>query len=128
VRKIEWRDRAHFFALASKVMRGLPVDRARERNALRRGGDRQRLTLNEESTAGAAGGRGGVDLDLDLLDLHEALAELAELDRHQEQVVELRCFGGLGVEEVAEILGVSKRTVDRDWQWAKAWLRRRLDA
>ncbi len=117
-RQLEWRDRAHFFALASKVMRGVLVDHAREQGARKRGGDRQRVTLNENAAGGG--------LQLDLLDLNDALAALSELDERQGRIVEMRCFGGLEIAEVAELLGVSARTVDREWQWAKAWLARRL--
>ncbi len=116
---VQWQNRAHFFAVAAQAIRRILVDHARGHAREKRGGDRQRLALDEEVAA-----RPGHDLDL--LALDEALHKLAGLDSRQAQIVELRFFGGLGLREVAEFLGVSPRTVDGDWAMARAWLRREL--
>jgi RNA polymerase sigma factor (TIGR02999 family) len=114
-------DREHFFALAATAMRQLCVDHARERRALKRGGDRAAVTL-DEAVAQAA------QLDVDVLDLDAALTELAALDAREARVVELRFFGGLSMEEVAAAMGVSPATAEREWRAARAWLARRLGA
>lgn len=120
--KIDWRGRTHFIAFASKVMRNLLIDRARRRASAKRGGDRRRVTLAEEVSPSQ-----GRELDTDqLLGLNAALDRLAEEDERAAQIVELRFFGGLKVKEVAEILGVSKRTVEGHWTHARAWLAREL--
>lgn len=111
----DWKDRAHFFAVASLVIRRLLVDHARERNALRRGGDRSRLPLDMVCAGADAEG-------VDLLALDDALRTLGEIDPRQAKIVELRFFGGLTIDEVAEVLSIGKRTVDREWQCARAWL------
>jgi RNA polymerase sigma factor (TIGR02999 family) len=116
----DWNDRAHFFGIAAQVMRQILVDHARKRHAARRGADAQRVTLD---AAVALPERKGVDV----LALDDALQTLAKLDSQQSRVVELRFFGGLTLEESAEVLGVSVSTVQRDWQTAKVWLRRELD-
>ena len=116
----EWKDRAHFLAVAATAMRQILVDHARRRMTARRGGDRGRLTLTGDFTPIV------VDNDLDLLALHEALENLSALDRRQAQVVEMRFFGGMTVQEVAEVLGVSKTTVDKSWRAARAWLNAQL--
>lgn len=118
-RRLGWQDRVHFFAVASRIIRRILVDHARERGAEKRGGGRSRVELDEAASVlpGA---------DPDLLALDEALRELAELDETQARIVELRYFGGLTVEETAEALSIGKRSVDRHWQVAKAWLYRRL--
>lgn len=118
---IHWRDRAHFFAMASRLMRRVLVDAARERAAGRRGRSFVRVTLNE---ARAVDDR-AADLP-DVLALDEALARFAALDPRKAQLVELRFFGGLTMEEAAEALGVSVETAARDWRTAKLWLRREL--
>jgi RNA polymerase sigma-70 factor, ECF subfamily len=110
-----WQDRAHFFAIAARVMRQVLVDHARRRRAAKREGCR--VTL-EDAKAPAA--------PLELLDLENALTELVALDPRQASVVELRFFGGLDVEETADVLGLSARTVKREWQTARAWLQHRL--
>jgi len=120
-RRVEWRNRAHFFAIASTVMRRILVDHARARLTAKRGGGVVPLSL-----AGAErGGEHGTD-DVDLLALHEALERLAALDAGQARLVELRYFGGLTIEETAEALDVSPATVKREWALARAWLRREL--
>jgi len=116
----EWQSRAQFFALASRAMRSVLVDHARARRAGKRGGGAAGLTL------GAADEVADNQPDVDVLALDEALTRLAALDPRLAQVVELRYFGGLGIEEAAQTLGVSHATVERDWRTAKLWLRREL--
>jgi len=116
---VQWQNRLHFFAIAAQQMRRILVDHVRQRQAAKRGGSNIRLPLDE-----AIGVRSGQDLDFEALD--EALTRLAAIDVQQSRVVELRFFGGLSVEETAKVLNVSERTVKRDWQVAKAWLRREL--
>jgi RNA polymerase sigma factor (TIGR02999 family) len=115
----DWNDRVHFFAVASKAMRQLLVDHARTRSRKKRGGDLRQETL-DEAVARQAG------IDVDLLDLEAALNELTELDERQGRVVELRYFGGLEMAEVAQVLDISKTTVEREWRSARAWLGRRV--
>jgi RNA polymerase sigma-70 factor, ECF subfamily len=113
--KIEWRDRAHFFAVTAQVMRRVLIDHARRRHYAKHGGDAQRVSLEESSvmtTARAA----------ELVALDEALDELSKIDPRKSRVVELRYFGGLSLEETANVLEVSIMTVRRDWRAAKAWL------
>jgi RNA polymerase sigma factor (TIGR02999 family) len=116
---VEWQNRLHFFAIAAKVMRRILVDHARGRKAAKRGGSDIRLPL-EEAMAVLP------EQDLDFVALDEALNKLAQIDAQQSQIVELRFFSGLSVEETAKVLDVSERTVKRDWNVAKAWLRREL--
>ncbi len=119
---VDWAGRTHFFAVGAKVMRRLLIDHARARGRLKRGGDVQKVTLLEGLTPG-----GGRDLDLEeLLTLDAALDELAIENERQALIVEQRFFGGLTVEEVAQQLQVSKRTVESDWAAARDWLRQRL--
>jgi RNA polymerase sigma factor (TIGR02999 family) len=116
---VSWQGRAHFFGLAARMMRRVLVDHARRRGADRRGGGGVRVTLDGQTPAVEP-----VDVDLVLLD--QALDELATLDRRQERIVELRYFGGLSENEVAELLSISRATVTRDWQTARFWLYRRM--
>ncbi len=119
--RISWRGRTHFFAVGAQMMRRLLVDHARRRGRVKRGGDWLRVTLH---TVTPLLGR---DLDREeFLALHAALEKLARLDKRQADIVELRFFGGLEVAEVAEALGVSKRTVEGHWTHARAWLKREL--
>jgi RNA polymerase sigma-70 factor, ECF subfamily len=118
-----WQNRTHFLAIAALSMRQILVQRARARKAAKRGGDPERITLDEQLLP--AGGPSAQEIDLVALDA--ALEKLAALDARQAKVVELRYFGGLGVEEVAEVLGISPATVKRDWTLARAWLKRELD-
>jgi len=118
--RVEWGSRAHFFGVAAKAMRSILIDHARRRRAAKRGGKAGRPTL------GAAGEVASPGSTVDVLALDEALTRLAERDPRKSQVVELRYFGGLALEEVAEVLGVSLATVKRDWIAARAWLRREL--
>lgn len=112
-------DRTHFFAVASTVMRHVLVDHARSRGAAKRAGGWRRVTLNETMAVGESP-------DVDLIALDDALRELAILDPEQARLVEMRYFGGLSIDETAEILGVSPRTVKRGWSSAKAWLYNRI--
>jgi len=123
-RRVEWRSRAHFFAIAAQMMRRVLVDHARTRLAAKRGGELQRVTLGD--VGAAADDSGGGNGDIDVLALHDALEQLAVLDPRQARLVELRYFGGLGIEETAEALDISPATVKRDWAVARAWLRRAL--
>jgi RNA polymerase sigma factor (TIGR02999 family) len=119
--QVEWRGRAHFMGIASQVVRRVLVDHARARNAGKRGGGRDALSL-ELVEPGDVASRGAVEC----LALNAALDALALLDPRQARVVELRFFGGLDVGETAELLGISPRTVKDDWRVARAWLSRRL--
>ena len=119
--RVNWNGRTHFKAVAAKVMRNVLIDHVRERGAHKRGGDWQRVTLSP------AGEPALPEMEPEqLLTLHVALERLAEHDERQARVVELRFFGGLKVEEVAEALGVSRRTAEGLWTRARAWLRREL--
>lgn len=118
-RNTDWNDRLHFFSIASRIIRRILIDHARARDADKRGGDKTRVLLSDQDAATPA-------RDVDLLALDEALAELARLDEQQARIVELRYFGGCTIEEIAEVLNIGKRTVDRDWQAARAWLFVRL--
>jgi RNA polymerase sigma factor (TIGR02999 family) len=117
---ITFADRVHFFALAAKTMRRILIDHARARGAEKRGGDRDRVTLS------AVDGWSPVDHYADILDLDAALSKLERADPRAGRVVELRFFGGLSEEEIAEAIGVSVITVKRDWRIARAWLMTRL--
>jgi RNA polymerase sigma factor (TIGR02999 family) len=119
-RRVKWRNRAHFFGVAAGMMRRLLVDHARRVRAERRGGAWERVTLT------------GADVTaeepnpVDVLALHESLERLGSFDPQQARIVELRYFGGLTIEETAEVVGVSEATVVREWTIAKAWLRANL--
>ena len=116
-----WKDRGHFFALASLAMRHVLVDRARERHALKRGGEQRQVTLNDDVTS--------VDDQADvLLQIDEALERLAAFEPRLARVVECRFFGGLTEADTAEALGVTIRTVQRDWVKARVLLRRALES
>jgi RNA polymerase sigma-70 factor, ECF subfamily len=117
---VDWQSRAHFYGMAATMMRRILVNYAIERNRLKRGGAEDNLPLDE------ALGVAGESADVNLLELDEALNELAELDRRQAQIIELRYFSGLTIEETAEILHLSSATVKREWTMAKAWLRSEL--
>lgn len=115
VKKVQWKDRTHFFGFSAKLVRHVLVDAARERKARKRGGGLIRVTLEE---ADALPDQRSVDL----VTLDGALTELSAVDPRKARVVELRFFGGLSVKETAEVLGVAPNTVLRDWKLAKAWL------
>lgn len=118
--KVDWQNRAHFFAISTSLMRRILVDSARERQARKRGGSVRQVTLDEALVAGE-------EKLTDLVAVDEALNALAEVDQRKSKVVELRFFGGLNEAEIAEALQVSAETVRRDWRLAKAWLLRFLD-
>lgn len=121
VRHIEWRDRAHFFAMASRMMRRVLINYARDRKRIKRGGGRAPLALDERDLP--------VDDNVDdLLALDEALTRLQRMNERRCRVVECRFFAGLGIEETAEALDVSPGTVKRDWRLARLWLNRELAA
>lgn len=118
--KMPWKNRAHFFGLASEMMRRILVDHARGKRRGKRSGRWIRVELDEAVAISE-------QRDIDLVLLDKALHELAELDPRHARVVELRFFGGLTLEETAEVLGISPATVKRDWSLARAWLYRRLE-
>jgi RNA polymerase sigma factor (TIGR02999 family) len=118
---VTWQNRVQFFGVAAQMMRRILVSHARGREAKKRGGAAQHITLGEELAAAP-------DRDLNLLALDDALARLETIDPEKSQMVELRFFSGLSVEETAEVMGVSPRTIDRKWQTAKAWLYREISA
>jgi RNA polymerase sigma factor (TIGR02999 family) len=120
-RHVDWKNRAHFFAVAARVMRRVLVDHARARLAQKRGGGAVRVTFDETLPIDTP------NADVTLLALDDALTELGTLDARQARTVELRYFAGLTVDEAAEALGVSGMTVKRDWTVAKAWLKLRLE-
>lgn len=115
-----WEDRAHFLGIAARVMRQVLVDHARRRGALKRSGPHEAVTMERVPDDRDA-------RPVDVLALDEALARLAGLDPRKARVVELRLFAGMTMDEVAEALGVSKRTAEGDWAFARAWLRAELD-
>jgi RNA polymerase sigma factor (TIGR02999 family) len=119
VKDVQWQNRAHFFAIAANLMRRILVDHARRRDAEKRGGSQVCLTLDE----GLAWAN---EPDVDLLAIDEALDRLAVIDEQQARIVELRFFSGLTVEETATALGISPKTVKRDWSVARAWLKREI--
>jgi len=117
--QIRWQNRAHFFAISARLMRQILVDFARASGYKKRGGGARPVPLDEALVIGE-------QQDEDLVALDEALHDLAKIDARKSEVVELRFFGGLSIEESAEVLKVSPETVRRDWRLAKSWLRRRL--
>ena len=120
VKNVRWQDRAHFFAVAARMMRRILVDLARARHNLKRGGGAQQVSLDNLLVASP-------ERDEDMLALDEALERLAALNPRQSQVVELRYFGGLTEEQVGQVVKVSPRTVRSDWRLAKIWLYRELN-
>jgi len=119
LRNVHWQNRAHFFALCARLMRRILVDFARSRHYVKRGGGAQPISLDESLVVSPAH-------STDLVAVDDALKALAKVDARKAQMVELRFFGGLTVEETAEVLKVSPETVQRDWKIAKAWLLREL--
>lgn len=113
--RVNWQSRAHFFGVAAQMMRRILVDHARSHLYAKRGGGAQKLTLDEAIATPQ-------ERDLDLVALDDALTTLAQIDPQQSRIIELRFFGGLTIEETAEVLGISPATVKRDWNMAKAWL------
>jgi RNA polymerase sigma-70 factor (ECF subfamily) len=118
-KNVTWENRAQFFAVAAQVMRRVLVDHARRKNASKREGSQHKVTLDEAVSFAS-------DKGLDVLALEDALQSLETLDPRQAQIVELRFFGGLSIEEVAHVLKISTATVKRDWTTAKAWFQREL--
>ena len=120
-KNISWQSRAHFFGIAAKVMRQILVEHARKRTALKRGGNERHVTFDEALDAR----KPGIPL-VDVLAIHEALIRLESLSPRQSEIVELRVFAGLTIEEAAVVAGVAPTTVKSEWRAAKAWLRREL--
>lgn len=119
-RRVRWQDRAHFLGIAARLMRRVLVDHARRRGYRKRGGDAQRVTLYD-------GAATSPDPGLDVVALDLALEALAKIDERKSRIIELRFFGGLSVEDTANVLHVSADTVKRDWRLAKLWLLRELE-
>jgi RNA polymerase sigma factor (TIGR02999 family) len=119
VKRLDWQDRAHFFAMSARLMRRVLVDSARARGSRRRGGGAPKITVDEQALPGVTRPR-------DLVALDDALEALGRVDARKSRVVELRYFGGFTLEETAAVLGVSSDTVMRDWKVAKLWLLREL--
>jgi len=118
--QVKWQNRSHFFAIASQAMRRILVDHARSRHREKRGGAAENLPIGNAFHLASAG------KSVDLIALDEALKRLGEFDQRQVQVVELKYFSGMSIDETAEILGVSNATVRNDWNLAKAWLKREI--
>ncbi|MGD9630569.1 MAG: sigma-70 family RNA polymerase sigma factor [Pyrinomonadaceae bacterium] len=119
--RVNWQDRNHFFAICAQLMRRILVDFARKKKSLKRGGDGVHITLNENVDVAD-------EKAADVVALDEALVRLAALNQRQSSIVELRYFGGLTEEQIAETLDISTRTVRRDWNLARAWLYRELSS
>ncbi len=120
-RSAKWQNRAQFFGISAQLMRRILVDHARQHQAAKRGGlDQKRLSITSAEAMTE-------QPPVDLLALNEALEELAKMDPQQSRIVELKFFGGLSIEETAEVLGLGHATVERDWKLARAWLRRQLE-
>jgi RNA polymerase sigma factor (TIGR02999 family) len=118
---LRWQDRAQFFGLASQLMRRILIDHARSRHYIKRGGGAHKVSLGEAAVLSE-------ERASDLVALDDALTSLASIDPRKAQVVELRFFGGLNIEETAEVLRISSITVQREWRWAKAYLHREMSA
>jgi RNA polymerase sigma-70 factor (ECF subfamily) len=117
--RVRWQNRAHFFAISAQIMRRILLNYARDRRRAKRGGGAVQVSLSEVAVVGE-------ERSVELIELDEAMGRLASFDERKCRVVELRYFGGLSVEETAEVLGVSAVTVERDWKAAKAWLKREM--
>jgi len=117
---VQWQNRAHFFAVSAQLMRRILVDHARTQHAAKRGGGGLKLSLDEAANV-------PYEPAAELIALDEALTKLADIDRRKSRIVELRFFGGLTLDEVAEMLSVSSPTVMRQWRVARAWLYREMD-
>ncbi|HEX5873820.1 MAG TPA: sigma-70 family RNA polymerase sigma factor [Pyrinomonadaceae bacterium] len=116
----KWQNRAHFFGISAQLMRRILVDHARQHQAVKRGGSvQQRISITSVE-------KFAKQPEVDLLALNEALDELAKMDPQQSRIVEMKFFGGLSIEEIAEVLSIGHATVERDWKMARAWLRRQL--
>ena len=117
--RVQWQNRAHFFGVAAQIIRRILVDHARAGHRLKRGGPALKVTLSPDLLPAK-------QMDLDLVNLDDALARLALMDERQSRMVELRFFGGLSIEETGEVLNISPATVKREWIMARAWLHREL--
>jgi RNA polymerase sigma-70 factor (ECF subfamily) len=117
--RVDWRGRSHFFAVGAQAMRRILVNHAKRKGRIKRGGRRHRVPLDEATIV-------SLDSDDDVIAVDEALMTLAAVDERQARIVELRFFGGLHVAEIAEVMALSKRTVEREWTACRAWLRREL--
>jgi RNA polymerase sigma factor (TIGR02999 family) len=117
--KVEWQSRAQFYGLAAKLMRNILIDHARGRQAVKRGGQQFRVTFDSDNQP-------GINPEIEFLAVHEALERLTAFDSQKAEIVELRFFGGLSIEETAEVLDIGHATVERDWKLARAWLKREL--
>jgi RNA polymerase sigma factor (TIGR02999 family) len=120
-RRVSWQNRSHFFGIAARLMRQILVDQARKQHYLKRGGNALQVSLSEAENVSQQRAANVVALD-------DALKALSAIDARQSQIVELRFFGGLSIEEAAEVLEVSPGTVMRDWTFARAWLRKEMTA
>ena len=116
---LRWQDRAQFFGLAAQLMRRILIDHARSHHYAKRGGGARKVSLDEATVL-------SLDRPADLIALDDALTSLASFDARKSQVVELRFFGGLSIDETAEVMKISSMTVQREWRWAKAYLHREL--
>ncbi len=121
-KRIDWQGKTHFFAIGANIMRRILVDHARGKSRIKRGGNLFKVELDDHLGLSLS-----IDNDEDILALDEALQMLAKANERQAKIVEMRFFGGMKVQEVADALGVSKRTIEGDWTMAKAWLRRELN-
>ena len=119
--EVQWRNRAHFFAIAAQMIRRILVDYARAQHTEKRGSGSVKLELDEAMAAPLESG-----FDLDLLALNDALDQLSHLDARQSQIVELRFFAGLSIEETAEVMKLSPASIKREWNTARAWLFREM--
>jgi len=117
--KVSWENRAHFFGIAARLMRQILVDHARSRNYAKRGGGQVRVSLGQVADLAD-------DRSAEIVAIDDALKTLAEIDLQQSKVVEMKFFGGMTIEEIAKVLGVGHATVERDWNMARAWLRREI--
>ncbi len=121
IRKMQWQDRAHFFAVGARLMRRILVDYARSKGYAKRGGDAHRVDFNEALIVSE-------QADPAIVRLDDALTQLATFDARKAQIVEMRYFAGLNADEIAAVLGVSVQTVNRDWSLAKSWLAREMNS
>lgn len=117
--RVDWKGKTHFFAVGAQAMRRILVDHARAKNRIKRGSGEPKLSLDEGLTI-------STEKNEDLINLDDALLRLEQIDERQAKIVELRFFGGLNVAETAEAMGLSKRTVEKEWTMIKAWLRKEI--
>jgi len=122
-----WKNRAHFFGVAAQAMRHILVDYARSRQSAKRGGDFRIVSVEESATISDEAGTVSEERIIEIIELNDALNTLASIDKRKTQIVELKFFGGLSIEEIATFLNVSPKTVKRDWQLARMWLLRELE-